>query len=118
MYEKKFTQFIQEAVEKSKVKHNVGALFWINNSNIPNIAHVNLAAGLSNDRVCFKGVAKTGISELMAVHHRNPQSPFKLTSAMVGIVTDSVVRKQNKHAHYKEGVSNLFNTLFTSFEAL
>jgi 5-methylcytosine-specific restriction endonuclease McrBC regulatory subunit McrC len=100
---------------EKQLKHNVGDLFWINNTNIPNMTHVNLAAGLSNDRVCFKGVTKTGVSELMAVHHRNPQSSYKLTSAMVGIVTDAVVRKQKKTENYKEGVKNLFNSLWTSF---
>jgi len=51
-----------------------------------------MAEGLSNEKVTFKGLLKSGVSELMAVHHR--ASPYKLTSAMVGIVTDSTVRRQ------------------------
>jgi hypothetical protein len=53
-----------------------------------------MAETLSNEKVSFKGMTKTGISELMAVHHRASSSPYKLTSAMVGIVTDSVIRRQ------------------------
>ena len=77
-----------------------------------------MARGLSNDRVCFNGVTKTGISELMAVHHRNPQSPVKLTSAMLGIVSDSVVRDQKKTEQYKQGVKNLITVVWRSFETL
>jgi len=101
MYEKKFTEILQETVTAQGVRHCVGDLFWVNNTAIPNVAHVNLAAGVSNDRVCFKGIVKNGVSELMAVHHRNPQSPYKLTSSMIGIVSDSVVRKQKKTDTYK-----------------
>lgn len=100
MYEKRFTQILKETVEGLQVKYNSGEIFWVNNSTIPSVTLTNLAAGLSNERVCFKGVTKTGISELMAVHHRVPQSPYKLTSSLLGIVTDSVVRRQQKHAQY------------------
>ena len=53
----------------------------------------------------------------MAVHHRVPSSSYKLTTSMLGIVTDSVVRKQKKHAEYKQGVKNLFNTVVASFNS-
>lgn len=92
MYEKRFSQLIEDSLKAAGVKHCVGDLFWINNSSPPSITHVNMARGLSNDRVCYNGISKTGISELMAVQHRNPSSPHKLTSAMVGIVSDAVVR--------------------------
>jgi hypothetical protein len=99
MYEKHFTQIISDTLHAHKdIKFCQGDVFWINNSTIPSLAHANLAAGLSNERVCFKGAIKTGVSELMAVQHRQSISPYKLTSAMVGIVSDSVVRKQKKHA--------------------
>ena len=74
-----------------------------------------MAEGLSNEKVTFKGLTKTGISELMAVHHRQSQSPHKLTSAMVGIITDSVVRRQTQHDHYQVGVHNLAQVVFEAF---
>ena len=116
MYEKGFTQIIEESVKD--IKHCKGDLFWVNNTNIPNQAHCGLAAGISNEKVCFKGVTKTGISELMAVHHRNPQSPHPLTTAMLAIVSDAVVRRQKKHDSYKNGVKNLFESVCTSFANL
>lgn len=71
-----------------------GEVFWVNNKTIPRGTIFNqMAEGLSNAKVSFKGLTKTGVSELMAVHHRQSQSPYKLTSAMVGIVTDSIVRR-------------------------
>ncbi len=46
-------------------------VFWINDSSLPDPrVYVKLASGLSNDRVNFKGIVKSGIAELMAVHHR------------------------------------------------
>lgn len=54
----------------------------------------------------------------MAVHHRASQSPYKLTSAMVGIVTDSVVRRQQQHEAYKRGVSNLVKVITDAFGKL
>lgn len=118
MYEKRFSQLIEDSLKAAGVKHCVGDLFWINNSSPPSITHVNMARGLSNDRVCYNGISKTGISELMAVQHRNPSSPHKLTSAMIGIVSDAVVRAQKKTEPYKAGVQNLFNTVIRSFESL
>lgn len=52
-----------------------------------------MAEGISNEKVSFNGITKTGISELMAVHHRAGNSPYKLTSGMVGLITDSVIRR-------------------------
>ena len=77
-----------------------------------------MAEGLSNQKVCFKGVTKTGISELMAVHHRQSQSPHKLTSAMVGIITDSQIRKQAQTDRYTAGVKNLAAIVFEAFNKL
>ena len=94
MYEKAFTQIIQEVIASSGAKHASGEIFWVNNSTVPSSVYERMAEGLSNEKVCFKGLTKTGISELMAVHHRQSQSAFKLTSGMVGIVTDSVIRRQ------------------------
>ena len=54
-----------------------------------------MAEGFSNHRVTFKGLVKTGINELMAVHHRRNYSAYKLTTAMIGIITDSTIRRQN-----------------------
>jgi hypothetical protein len=50
----------------------MGEIFWVNNSTVPSVTLTNLAAGLSNEKVCFKGATKTGVAELMAVHHRQP----------------------------------------------
>ena len=77
-----------------------------------------MAEGFSNEKVCFKGLVKSGISELMAVHHRASSSPYKLTSAMVGIVTDSVIRKQEQHEKYTAGVKNLAAVVFETFAKL
>lgn len=77
-----------------------------------------MAESLSNPKVSFKGLTKTGISELMAVHHRESQSPYRLTSAMLGIVTDSVIRKQEFNSKYCEGVKNLAEVVFESFKKL
>lgn len=51
----------------------------------------------------------------MAVHHRSPYSKYKLTTGMLGIVSDSVVRRQKKSEHYKEGVKNLFTSICIAF---
>lgn len=94
MYEKRFTQLIRDVMTNQSVKHCYGEVFWINNSTVPTAVFKNMAEGLSNQKVCFNGITKTGVSELMAVHHRASYSPYKLTSAMVGLVTDSVIRRQ------------------------
>ena len=119
MYEKRFTQIINEIVASTGAKSTYGEVFWVNNSTVPNgtVFH-KMAEGLSNEKVTFKGLTKTGISELMAVHHRASSSPYKLTSAMVGIVTDSIIRRQVQHQPYKEGVRNLTKTIFESFNHL
>jgi hypothetical protein len=85
---------IREVIDHHHLKHCYGELFWINNSSVPSVVFKNMAETLSNDRVSFNGITKSGINELMAVHHRAGYSPYKLTSAMVGIVTDSVIRRQ------------------------
>jgi len=113
MYEKRFTQIINEVIASTGAKSTYGEVFWVNNSTVPhgNVFH-KMAEGLSNEKVTFKGLTKTGISELMAVHHRASSSPYKLTSAMVGIITDSVIRRQVQHQPYKDGVSNLVRVVF------
>ena len=116
MYEKRFTQVINEAVAHSGAKSTYGDVFWINNSSVPSPVYQQMAEGLSNEKVCFKGVTKTGISELMAVHHRASSSPYKLTSGMIGIISDSVIRKQAPHARYVDGVKNLFSVVLDTFK--
>lgn len=120
MYEKKFTQMINEIIASHhEVKSTHGEVFWVNNSALiqGSVFHT-MAENLSNHKVCFKGVTKTGISELMAVHHRQSQSPYPLTSAMVGIVTDSTVRRQAQHERYNAGVKNLAHVVFDAFSKL
>ena len=51
-----------------------------------------MASGWSNHKVQFKGCVKGGVSELMAVRHKASNSTSPFTSAMIGIVTDSIVR--------------------------
>ena len=46
MYEKAFTKIIEETV--GGIKHCTGDVFWVNNTTIPNQAHVGLARGVSN----------------------------------------------------------------------
>ncbi len=71
MYEKNLTGKINEIIANKGFKSTYGEVFWINNSTVPQNATYNgMAEGFSNEKVCFKGVTKTGISELMAVHHR------------------------------------------------
>ena len=91
----------------------------MNNSTVPHgtVFH-KMAEGISNEKVTFKGLTKTGISELMAVHHRASSSPYKLTSAMVGIVTDSIIRRQVQHQPYKDGVNNLVRVVFETLSKL
>lgn len=120
MYEKRFTQVINEIIASNKdIKSTHGEVFWVNNSAVPSgtVFH-KMAEGLSNHKVCFKGVTKTGISELMAVHHRQSQSPYKLTSGMVGIITDSCIRKQAQHERYNVGVMHLASVVFDAFSKL
>jgi len=116
MYEKRFTQVVQEAVINSGAKSTYGEVFWVNNSTVVSKAFHQMAETLSNAKVTFKGVTKTGISELMAVHHRASNSPYKLTSGMVGILTDSVIRRQAQHPAYVEGVKRLFAAVTESFK--
>lgn len=54
-------------VSKKDLKVNDGAVFWVNNSSIPSEAFEKLSLGLSNDKVSFNGLVKTGISEMLAV---------------------------------------------------
>jgi len=117
MYEKRFTQAVQEAVANSGAKSAYGEVFWVNNSTVVSQAFQQMAETLSNAKVTFKGVAKTGIAELMAVHHRAGNSPYKLTSGMVGILTDSVVRRQAQHSAYVAGVKRLFAAVTESFKS-
>ncbi len=119
MYEKRFTQIINELIHgASSIKSTHGEVFWVNNSTVHISIFNQMAEGLSNQKVCFKGVTKTGISELMAVHHRQSQSPHKLTSAMVGIITDSQIRKQAQTDRYTAGVKNLAAIVFEAFNKL
>jgi hypothetical protein len=116
MYEKRFTALLSEAVSSTGTRHNEGQVFWVNNSAVPSAVYGQMAEGLSNEKVTFKGLLKSGVSELMAVHHR--ASPYKLTSAMVGIVTDSVVRRQEQHDRYVAGVEKLAAAVFSGFSRL
>jgi hypothetical protein len=118
MYEKRFTHLIQEVIAANGAKSVYGEVFWVNNSAVPSPIYQQMAEGFSNEKVCFKGLTKTGISELMAVHHRASSSPYKLTSAMVGIVTDSVIRKQEHNEKYINGVKNLTSVVFETFAKL
>ena len=120
MYEKRFTHLINEIIGSHPgVAHAHGEVFWVNNSALPSgDVFTRMAEGLSNHKVTFKGVTKTGISELMAVHHRQSQSPYKLTSAMVGIITDSTIRKQTQHERYSAGVKNLASVVFEAFSKI
>ena len=118
MYEKRFTQVIQEAVNGTGAKSTYGEVFWVNNSAVPSPAFRQMAETLSNEKVTFKGVTKTGISELMAVHHRASSSPYKLTSGMVGILTDSVLRRQAQHPAYVAGVKRLFAAVTETFKSV
>ncbi len=61
---------MREVVEAKAIKSTYGEVFWLNNSATPNVAYRQMAEGLSNEKVTFKGVLKTGVAELMAVHHR------------------------------------------------
>ena len=117
MYEKAFSQLLRETIASHEtIKSVCGEVFWVNNSvAVHGTVYNQMAEGLSNEKVTFKGLTKTGISELMAVHHRQSQSPHKLTSAMVGIITDSVVRRQAQHDHYQAGVHNLAQVVFEAF---
>lgn len=118
MYEKRFTALVQEAVGATGARSTDGQVFWVNNSTVISPVYSQMAEGLSNEKVTFKGLVKTGISELMAVHHRASQSSYKLTSAMVGVVTDSVIRRQDQHDRYVVGVKNLATVVFESFNKL
>jgi len=117
MYEKRFTALVTEAVSQTGARHVDGQVFWTNNSAVPcTSVYSQMAEGLSNEKVTFKGLLKSGVSELMAVHHRS--SPYKLTSAMIGIITDSVIRRQDQHECYVAGVQKLAVAVFSSFTKL
>jgi len=117
MYEKHFSQVLRDTIAShSTIKSVYGEVFWVNNSvAVHGTVYNKMAEGLSNEKVTFKGLTKTGISELMGVHHRQSQSPHKLTSAMLGIVTDSVIRRQVQHDQYQAGVSHLAQVVFEAF---
>ena len=66
-----------------------------------------MASGLSNHKISFNGVIKSGVAELLAVHHRKNYSPYKMTTAMLAIVTDSVIRNQKLTDTYVRGAHNL-----------
>jgi hypothetical protein len=119
MYEKRFTEMLTHVISEHGFASTHGEVFWVNNSvSVHGNVFNRMAEGLSNEKVTFKGLTKTGISELMAVHHRQSQSPYKLTSAMVGIVTDAVIRKQVQHEKYQSGVKNLTHVVFSAFHHL
>lgn len=120
MFEANLTQTIRETISQyQSIKSVYGDVFWVNNSAyVHGTVYNKMAEALSNERVTFKGVTKTGIPELMAVMHRQGQSPYPLVSAMVGIVTDSVVRRQVQHDQYSQGVNNLVSVVFDAFNKL
>jgi len=120
MFEANLTQTIRDTIAQNhSIKSVYGDVFWVNNSAYVHGTVFNkMAEALSNERVTFKGLTKTGIPELMAVMHRQCQSPYPLVSAMVGIVTDSVVRKQVQHDRYSLGVNNLVQVVFDAFTKL
>jgi hypothetical protein len=78
MYENIFTSIVQDAIAKNEeIKSTYGDVFWVNNSAVVHGNVFNkMAEGLSSEKVTFKGLTKTGIAELMAVHHRQSQSPY------------------------------------------
>ncbi len=120
MFEANLTQSIRDTIAQNQsIKSVYGDVFWVNNSAyVHGSVYNKMAEALSNERVTFKGVTKTGIPELMAVMHRQGQSPYTLVSAMVGIVTDSVVRRQVQHDQYSQGVNNLVSVVFDTFTKL
>jgi len=71
-----------------------GEIFWVNNSTIPTPVFTQIAEGLSTDKAKFGALVKTGVSELLAVQHRaSKDTSVKYRSAMLGLVTDSVIRR-------------------------
>jgi purine nucleoside phosphorylase len=69
MFDSKFTTLIETTIaDNSSVKSVSGDIFWVNNSAVVHGTVFNkMAESLSNDRVKFKGLTKTGVPELMAV---------------------------------------------------
>ena len=78
-----------------------------------------MADGLSTEKAQFCGLVKTGVSELLAVQHRaSKDTSVKYRSAMLGLITDSTIRRQEQHERYTEGVRNLISTAFEVFGVL
>lgn len=94
MYDIERNERLVTILRNNNITHFKGELLWVNNSTIPSVAHGYLCKGITNERVTFKGVVKNGVSELMVIQHRIPFSKAPMTSAMLGIVSDSVVRCQ------------------------
>ena len=70
-------------------------MFWVNPSTPHDLlVFSKLAQGLSEGRVEFSGVIKSGVAELMAVQHRRARAPeLGMRTAMLGIVSDTVMRR-------------------------
>ena len=67
----------------------------------------------------FSGVVKGGVAELMAVQHRRAQVPEAgMRTAMLGIVSDSVMRRQEKTEKYSAGARRLRDVVFEAFRIL
>ena len=115
MYNKNLIPKIKDIVAEKGIAYQYGEVFWVNNKTVPSAVFNNLAEGVSNHRVTFKGLIKSGVNELMAVQHRKNYSEYTLTSAMIGLVTDSVIKRQVTHQKYQHSVAQLIDVVFETF---
>jgi len=68
MYHTALIEALTASLTSKKLDFDQGELFWVNNSSLPDRdVFLKLSKGLSNERVSFKGIVKSGVAELMAV---------------------------------------------------
>lgn len=118
MHDAEVTRRMLDSCRNHTLQAEYGEIFWVNNSSVPDRdTFAKLASGLSNDKVSFKGFTKSGIAELMAVHHRKAKDAASpLITAMIGIGADYLIGAQRIHPQYSQGASNLLKIVVETFE--
>jgi hypothetical protein len=77
------------------------------------------AKGVAHPDLKFEAITQNGIEQIFALcHWRSEKETTKeYTSAMIGVFTDQVVRRQQETEPYVNGVKNLFKALWATLQS-
>jgi len=112
IYNKEMRLQLEGLAKEKGINLHEGQALFVHSSTVPSYAHAKIANAFKTDKIDLKVMVKNGIAELLAMAHRRSISEYPLTSAAIGIVSDSVIRKQSiSKEPFAEGVKKAFDLI-------